>query len=422
MNDVYLYIFAVARVLIIFGMVLSIVPVIIWMERKGAAYIQDRRGPNRAQILGIRLGGLVHSLADVLKLFTKTEIIGDRTVKPLFLVAPIIALSVPVLIVAVVPFAQPTEVFGIPLSLQIADLSGGLIYVLALSSLGVYSLLIAGWASSGKYTFLGALRAASQMISYELAMALAVAAIFLVAGSFKLSTIITDQGINLLYWNAIRQPLAFLIVVVAMFAESNRLPFDLPEGESELVAGYHTEYSSMRFAMFYMGEYAHIIVGSLIIATVFLGGWQIPFVATDVMIKHIDMTMAIAGGVVGSALVALGSLLVKRFRRRYRDARDYEVLIWGIPSLVLGLLLASGAAYAIWGPWTMVTDAARIIVFIIQIMVVLLKTMLFASVFIWVRWTLPRFRYDQLMRLGWKVLLPLGLINVLVTAGVMLFI
>jgi NADH-quinone oxidoreductase subunit H len=420
--EAFEYIAASIRVVIIFAMVMSAIPVMIWMERKGAAYIQDRRGPNRAQILGIRLGGLVHSLADALKLFTKTEIIGERAVRPLFLIAPLIAMSISVIIVAVVPFAQPTHAFDITFSLQVADLSGGLIFVVALSSLSVYALLIAGWASSGKYTFLGALRAASQMISYELSLALAIAAIFLVAGSFRLTDIVVEQGANPLTWNFIRQPLAFVIFVAALFAETNRLPFDLPEGESELVAGYHTEYSSMRFAMFFMGEYAHILVGSLIITTVFLGGWQIPFVNATSMTQNIDITLCAFGGLAGLILISLGTILLKRYGRRYGDARDYEVLVFGIPCLALGLALAVGAGYALWGSQTLLPDAANIIVFLIQLVIVFAKTMMCASLFIWVRWTLPRFRYDQLMRLGWKVLLPLGLLNLIATAGILLIV
>jgi NADH-quinone oxidoreductase subunit H len=419
-TELYEYIAAGIRVTIIFTMVMGIIPVMIWMERKGAAYIQDRRGPNRAQILGIRLGGLIHSLADALKLFTKTEITGNKAVRPLFLIAPLIAMSISVIIVAVIPFAQPTQAFGIPLSLQAVDLSGGLIFVVAFSSLSVYALLLAGWASSGKYTFLGALRAASQMISYELSLALAVAAIFLVAGSFKLTDIVIEQGVNPLTWNFIRQPLAFLIFMVALFAETNRLPFDLPEGESELVAGYHTEYSSMRFAMFFMGEYAHIVVGSLIITTVFLGGWQIPFIDVAQMMSHIDITLCSAGLIAGIPLTLLGLILLKRYKRRYLDARDFEVLVFGLPSLALGLALIIGAGYALWGSRTLLPDAAYIVVFLIQLAVVFAKTMACASIFIWVRWTLPRFRYDQLMRLGWKVLLPLGLLNLIATAGILL--
>lgn len=342
---------AAVRVVVIFSMVMSLVPILIWMERKGAAYIQDRRGPNRAQILGIRLWGIIHSLADAVKLLTKEDVTVAGAYKPLAILAPILAFFVATSALAVVPFAEPFGFEGVTISLQIADLKVGLIYVFAMSSLGVYAIMLAGWASNNSFTMLGAMRAASQMISYELAMGMAALSIFILSGSFSLSDIIVDQGAWLWRWNIVRQPLAFIIFFTAMLAETNRLPFDLPEGESELVAGFHTEYSSMRFALFFMGEYAHIIVGSAIAATIFLGGWQIPFVKTEWLREQIP----------------------------------------------------------------------DIAVFALQLIAMFAKVIFFCITFIWIRWTLPRFRYDQLMRLGWKVLLPLGMANAVVTAIAVLF-
>ncbi|MFH0799561.1 MAG: complex I subunit 1 family protein [Pseudomonadota bacterium] len=409
---------AAAKVVLIFSMLLTLVPVLIWMERKGAAYIQDRRGPNRAEILGIRLGGLIHSLADAIKLLTKEDITVGAAYKPLYLAAPMLALFVATVTIAVVPFAEPLRIGGLTFSLQIADLKSGLIYVFAMGSLGVYALILAGWSSGGKYSLLAALRASSQMISYELAMGMSALAIFIVAGSFSLPDIIADQGAMVWRWNAVRQPLAFVIFFAAMLAETNRLPFDLPEGESELVAGYHTEYSSMRFAMFFMGEYAHIIAGSAILAAVFFGGWQFPFVAADAMRANAQAIIMIGWPVAAVATVIAGNALARRFKRRYGDRRDFEPLVFGLPVAVAGL--AALVLYPMFG-WSWFPGwAPGVFVFAVQLGVVLAKTIAIAAVFIWIRWTLPRFRYDQLMRLGWKVLLPLSMANVLATAVVVL--
>ena len=415
---------AFAKVVVIFAMVLGIVPVLIWMERKGAAYIQDRRGPNRAAILGVRLGGVIHSLADALKLFTKEEIAASPVSKPLFYIAPMIVFFIAAVTVAVVPFAEPLNIFGYEFTLQIADLSAGLIYVFAMSSIGVYGLLIAGWSACGKYSLLGALRSAAQMISYEVALGLSVVAIFLLSGSLKLQDIVVNQGPLVWHWNVIRQPLAFVLFMTALFAEMNRLPFDLPEGESEIVAGYHTEYSSMRFALFFMGEYVHIVVGSLIIATLFFGGWQFPFADPAVIRGNINQIIMFGWPVGGMLTLVFGWFLVSRFKRRYNDARDYEPLVFGIPAMLFAiLLLMAWAGLLTRGYLGQIPQwAGDIAVFLIQLATLLAKAVFFCAFFIWVRWTLPRFRYDQLMNLGWKVMVPLGVANIIVTAVLALYV
>jgi NADH-quinone oxidoreductase subunit H len=331
------------RIALVLGVVLTFVPFFIWMERKGAAYIQDRRGPNRADILGVRIFGLLHPIADAIKLFTKEDIFPKRVHRILYTAAPMLALCIPLLMMAVIPLAAPIEVMGRRITFQVADLNVGLLYILAIGSLGVYSTILAGWASNSLYPMLGGLRASAQMISYEVAMGLALLGVIMISGTVRLGDIIAQQGTVPWEWNCIRQPLACLIFLVAMFAESNRNPFDIPEGESELVAGYHTEYSSMKFALFFMGEYSHMVVGSLFFVALFFGGWQIPFV---------DLNQ------------------------------------WFYP----------------------------IAVALMQIVVFLGKAFILCWLFVWVRWTLPRFRYDQLMRLGWRVLLPLALINLVVSA------
>lgn len=346
---------AIAKPVIVLALIFSMMSLLIWMERKGAAYIQDRRGPNRAAILGLRLGGFIHVIADSLKLLTKEEVAPSKASKPLSIMAPMIALAVVLAAAAVIPFTGEIDVAGHGVSLQVADIGAGLVYAIAVTALGVYAIVLAGWASHNTYSFLGGMRSAAQLISYELALGMSAVAIFLVSGSLSIGSIVSDQGGAIWMWNAIRQPLAFVIFLTALFAEANRLPFDLPEGEAEIV-GYHVEYSSMRFAMFFMAEYAHITVGSAIVAAIFLGGWHIPFVSDS------------------SVFAFFGGL-----------APDSE---WVAP-------LATA---------------------IVQFAVMMAKTFFICAVFIWVRWTLPRFRYDQLMAFGWKVLLPLAMLNVAITA------
>jgi NADH-quinone oxidoreductase subunit H len=311
----------------------NIVPVMVWVERRGGALIQDRPGPNR-------LGpwGLFQAIADALKFIFKEDVTPAAADRPLYLMAPVLALLPALTTFVVIPFGPPLEIAGRTVELVVTDAATGVLLFLALASLGVYSLVVAGYASNNKYSLLGSIRASAQMISYELALTLSVVAVLLPVGSFNLSEVVAYQREHL--WFALPQALGFLVFVVAAFAETNRLPFDLPEAESELVAGYHTEYSAMRFASFFMAEYMSMTTLSALGVTLFLGGWSLP---------GVDL-----GGWAG-AVLGLGVLLAK-----------------------VGLCLA---------------------------------------VFVWVRWSFPRFRYDQLMRLGWKVLLPLSLANVVWAAA-----
>lgn len=337
-------------------LVISLIPLLIWMERKVSAYIQDRRGPNRASIFGVRLWGMIHNIADVIKLLTKEDIIPAGANKFYFVLAPAILMFVSFVAVAVIPFAD--SVYweeGQVISMQLADLDVGLLYILAISSLAVYSIMLAGWSSNNKYSFLGGLRASSQMISYEIAMGLSVVALFMISGSVGLNEIVRDQGPLPWHWNFFRQPLAFFVFLAASYAETNRTPFDLPEGESEIVAGYHVEYSSMKFAMFFMGEYAAMVIASAVAASLFLGGWQVPFLSTE-------------------NLRSMAPVFLH-------------------PSFFAAVL---------------------------QMTTFLAKILFFCFLFVWVRWTLPRFRYDQLMSFGWRVMLPLALLNILATGGFMI--
>ncbi|MFC1706749.1 NADH-quinone oxidoreductase subunit NuoH [Planctomycetota bacterium] len=336
-------VWSVLILLLILGFVLSLVPLLVWAERRVSARIQNRLGPNL-----IGPFGLLQPVVDAVKLLTKEEVIPEGAERGLFRLAPLFALLPAGLAMAVIPFGHPIRIGGRIVPLQVADLNVGILFILAVSSIGVYALAFGGWAGNSKYPLLGSMRAAAQSISYEVAMGLAVVSVVMTAGSVHLGAIVMTQQEAFLgvlpAWNVFTQPLAALIFLVAAFAENNRLPFDLPEGESELVGGYHTEYSGMKFGVFFLGEYVAMILMSAALVTLFLGGWGLPGVT---------------------------------------DTASY--------SLLNGLL--------------------SVVVFCVKLLAVLFF-------YIWVRWTLPRFRYDQLMRLGWKALIPLALANILLTGFV----
>ncbi len=413
------------KIAVALGIVLGMVPVLIWAERKGSAFIQDRIGPNRARILGIRMGGFIHNLADVIKLLTKEDIVPGNVNKLYFIMAPAIVMAVALLTFAVIPFADTIELWGRIIPLQVADLNVGILYLIAVASLGIYGIVLGGWSSNNKYSLLGALRSAAQMFSYEIAMGLSIVGILLVFGSVRLNEIVRSQG-ELLWgflpkWGVLVQPLGFLLFLVTAFAETNRNPFDLPEGESELVGGYHTEYSSMKFALFFMGEYANVAVGAAIVTSLFFGGWQVPYLPTHVLIEKADMLFPAALSVLAIVLILLGikTLSVSLTRRyRYNDLRDFEGIVFGVPMVAIGLSIG---LFLLFGPVVHFSDTgSRIFAACMQFGTFLIKLVFFAWLFIWVRWTLPRFRYDQLMRLGWKVLMPLALVNIFVTGVIIL--
>ncbi len=316
-------------------LLLTVVPIMVWVERRGGALMQDRPGPNR-------LGpfGLLQPLADALKFIFKEDVLPQDADRVLYLMAPILALIPGFSTFVVIPLGPTIEIGGERIPMMVADVDTGVLLFLAIASLGVYSLVMAGYASNNKFSLLGSIRASAQMISYELALTLSVVAVLLPVGSFRLDDVVSYQIAHV--WNAIPQCVGFLVFVIAAFAETNRLPFDLPEAESELVAGYHTEYSAMRFAAFFMAEYASMTVLSALAATLFLGGWHLP----------------------GVDLAALG---------------------------ILGVAIGA--------------------------VVLLVKILLFLGLFVWVRWSFPRFRYDQLMAIGWKILLPLAIVNLIWVAS-----
>ena len=344
--------FTLIKIVVVFGAVMTMVAYSVLVERKVSAFIQDRVGPNRAQpffaryipVLGPLLTrwGIFQPMADGLKAFLKEDYTPAHVRKIYFWLAPGIAMVPSLLTLAVIPFGSQLG----SQKMVIANLDVGILYTFGIVSLGVYGIVLAGYAANSKYPFLGGIRSSAQMISYEISMGLSVIPIFLLVGSLNLSDVIRHQSGSLLDWHVVKQTIAFFIFLIAAFAETNRLPFDLPEAETELVGGYHTEYSSIKFALFFMGEYAAMISVSAMMVTLFFGGWTLPFFGLD----------------------------------------------QPATTLAVGLL---------------------------HILIFLAKLVCFIVLIVWVRWMLPRFRYDQLMDLGWRRFIPVALLNIVVTAGVL---
>ena len=348
-------IWMVGKALFVLVVLLQIAPLMAWVERRGSALMQNRLGPNRIGPLG-----LFQSICDAIKFMFKEDPVPGHVIPFWYLLAPVIAVTPSFMTFAVIPWAEPLKLADRTITFQAADLNVGLLYIFAIASLGVYSIIMAGWASNNKYALLGSLRSSSQMISYELSMGLSVVGIIMAFSTVHLGEIAAAQGqiwhqlgpIGIPKWGIFIQPLGFLVFLTAAFAETNRLPFDLPEGESEIVAGYHLEYGSMRFALLMMAEYNNMFAASGVLTTLYFGGWQL--------------------------LPGMHSLI--------------NVLGWNTPDLA----------------WVMT---------IFQVASFLLKVIFFMWFYVWVRWTLPRFRYDQLMDFGWKVMFPLALANVVLTGG-----
>ena len=337
------------KAVIIVTMVMLSAAVFVYLERRVSAFIQMRIGPNRVGPMGT-----FQPFADVIKLFMKEDVVPTAADGFFHRVAPIISLGITVAVFAVVPFGDPIKgLTEIPITMGIApDVNIGLLYILAMTSVGVYGITLAGWSSNNKYSLLGGLRSSAQMISYELSMGLSIVAVIMATGSLTLPDIVHHQGGAWAgwRWNMFLQPLGFIIFLVSSFAETNRAPFDLPEAEPELVGGFNTEYSGMKFGMFFLAEYGNMAMAGAFITLLYLGGWTLP-----------------------------------------------------VPAETLGI------------------NDSPIILAIAQFAVFIIKVLMVGVFFIWVRWSVPRFRYDQLMKLGWKVLLPLSLVNVLLT-GIVLYV
>lgn len=414
------------RVILMWIFPLGLLPLMIWFERKASAFMQDRTGPNRAAIGPIRLGGIIHTLADVLKLLGKEDVKPTLVKGLYFTLAPLIAILVSQLLFIIVPFGDTLQIGGASIRLQALQIDAGILYPLAIGSIFVYSIILAGWASNNKYGVLGGLRAAAQVVSYEIALGLSIVGALMVYGTADLSEMVRQQG-DLLFgflpkWGVFVQPLGALLFLVAAFAETNRTPFDLPERDAEIVAGYHTEYSAIRFASFYMAEYINVIVASGLVVTLFFGGWQVPWMSTERLRDNAGLVLQVM--MAGMVLVGFGAAALtipwhKILIRHYTDARRLEGRVLGVAFAGLGVLGLVGifAVRAIalpdWGPAAVAA--------LVQFSAFATKTLLFAFGFIWVRWTLPSFRYDQLMRLGWKNMMPVALVNIALTGIVLLW-
>lgn len=403
---------------------LCFIAVLVWLERRGAAFFQDRAGPNRANIFGFRAAGLVQNAADGIKLIFKEDVIpGHSTHKFYFVLAPLIVFFCALVSFAVVPFADTLVLEGKQYIMQGIPMDLGILWFLAITGFAVYGIILAGWSSHNKYGVLGALRASAQVISYEIPMGLALVSLLVVYGTVNLNEMAHFQG-RLLFgfipmWGIVLQPLGAIIFIVAAFAETNRTPFDLAEGESEIVAGFHVEYSAMKFALFFMGEYVAMFASSSIIITLFFGGYQIPWLSTETLVAYAKPVAMLLLALVPVTAVLFCNWMMKNNKSHYdrpndprvREAKVYRVIIWMMVVVVEAILIGY-LLYAAGGA------ADRVLVVLLQIATFLVKTFMMCFVYVWVRWTLPRFRYDQLQLLGWKMLLPLALLNIFITSAV----
>ena len=411
---------ALAKIVFMFLLIMGFVPLLIWAERKGSAFIQDRTGPNRAAILGIRLAGLVHPIADVLKLVFKEDVVPAQRHRFLYALAPMLVMIVAMSTYAVIPFGDYLEIGGRRIALVVADLEVGMLYILAVASLGTYGVVLGGWASNSKFTFLGSLRATASMISYEITMGLALLGLFMIFGTLRITEMVAGQG-ELIWgwlprWGVVVQPVGFLLFLAAVYAETNRTPFDMTERDSEIVAGYHTEYSSLKFALFFMAEYAHMVVAAALVVTLFWGGYQIPWLPRLLLERQAGLLLTgglFGGGAMSFAIAALYFRRARRERGWYKDKREREPGFLGALAVIAGLGLWAALLLA---PWSIAPAGASLFATVLQTGFFIGKVAFFAWLFIWVRWTVPSFRYDQVMRLGWQILLPLGLLNLVVTA------
>ncbi|MFQ5536549.1 MAG: NADH-quinone oxidoreductase subunit NuoH [Gemmatimonadota bacterium] len=353
----------ILKVTVVFGIVMLVVAYTTLAERRISAWIQDRTGPNRVGPFG-----LLQPIADGIKNFLKEETLPATANKIFFMLGPMLTMVPALVLFAVIPFAAPLPTPWGVVDMIVADVPIGILYVLAIASLGVYGLVLGGWSSNNKYAFLGGLRASAQMVSYEVPLGLAVVAVLLLAGDVTLTEMVWRQQ-QLDMWFALPLSLAFILFITSAFAESNRLPFDMPEAESELVTGYHTEYSSMKFSMYMIAEFGHMVTASALMATLFFGGWDLP--------------------------------------------GTWDDAFWYQGQLIKDCVISAGACV----PGTEVAAHPAVWKSLATFLGFGLKTAFFLVVYIWVRWTLPRFRYDQVMALGWKVLLPTALAYVMLVAG-----
>ena len=398
----------------------GLTPLFVWWERRISGFMQDRSGPNRCNIGPFRLGGLIQSFADMLKLVFKEDFTATHIkYKFFFTIAPVIVFFCSFLTFAVIPFADVLVIDGKENTMQAIPNELGILWFIAFAGLAVYGIILGGYSSGSKYGLLGSIRASAQVISYEAAMGLAIVSMIISYGSIHLTDIVNAQTGTYLgvipMWGIFIQPLAAIIFIVCAFAETNRAPFDLAEGESELVAGYHTEYSAMRFGLFQVGEYAAMSASSAIIVTLFFGGYQIPWLDTHAIQSNINYVIMAIIILLPIKILFFTKWMKKNNRAignnhsREKETKILTTAFWGITVIIVALL----ATFLFTG---LGTNGVNIATAVIQVATFLIKFFMVAFVFIWVRWTVLRFRYDQLQMLGWKVLIPLALLNIVVTA------
>ncbi len=396
------------------------VPVLVWLERRVAAFIQDRSGPNRCNIGGFRLGGLIQSFADMLKLVFKEDIIPTHIKKrALFSLAPMIVLFCAILTFSVIPFADDIVIDGKRYMLQALPIDMGIVWFLAFAGLSVYGIILAGWSSDNKYSLLGGLRASASTISYEPIMALSVITMVVIYGTISLNGMIIKQSELILgfipAWGVLLQPIAAITFIVSAFAEANRTPFDLAEGESEIVGGFHTEYGAMKFGLFFVGEYVAMSASSGVIVSIFFGGYNIPWLSTETLKAHIG----IISYLIIMILPLLSYFFIKWMYKNNRwkkanDKRDKESAI--LAKVIIGLNIALIILLLYFNLFAKTPNSISILTALLQFGTFVIKLFMMNLVYIWVRWTLPRFRYDQLQTLCWRYLLPISMGNLFVTS------
>jgi NADH-quinone oxidoreductase subunit H len=403
------WVLTLIKIALLLFIVLTVNAYLTWFERKVVALMQSRIGPHR-----VGPHGLLQPAADGLKFLFKEDVMPAGVDKFVYLLAPFLALTLALASLAVIPFGPnplPFKFFGHQIDLWITNPNIGLLVLFSITALGVYGVALAGWASNSKYPLLGGLRSSAQMVSYELSMTMSVVGVLLMANSFSLSDIITKQDSSkwgLLSWNIFTfrggfpQIVGFLCFLISAIAETNRVPFDLPEAESELVAGFHTEYSSFKFAMFFIAEYTSMITVSSLCAILFFGGWNSPFPATWTFTHYIPSVI----------LIPFGLWVLS-------DGLKYETLFGKLVLPAVGTAIAGIGALLLAGIW--IAPLRDVNEYIQGPFWLLSKIFFFLFFYVWARGTLPRFRYDQLMNIGWKLLLPVSIANVIVTAGFVLF-
>jgi NADH-quinone oxidoreductase subunit H len=413
------------NILLAVVLAVGLTPIFVWWERRVAGFVQDRTGPNRCHIGGFRLGGLVQSVADMLKLFFKEDFTPSYVRHKIFYtMAPGLVFLAYFFTFAVIPFADNIELDGTLYAMQAIPVQLGIMWFIAYAGLSVYGIILGGYASSSKFGLLSAVRATAQVVSYEAALSLALISMLLTYNSIHLNEIVQAQSGTLLgfipAWGVFMQPLAALIFIVALFAETNRTPFDLAEGESELVAGYHTEYSAMRFGLFQVSEFAAMAGASAIIVTLLFGGYQVPYLDTNALKENMTIIILVLMFLLPISIFFFTQWIKKNNvwpdenDIRFRETAILVKIFYGI-----AIISVLALAYLLIGELSV--NGTAIAVAVIQVITFLTKFFMVALFFIFIRWTLLRFRYDQLQMLGWKVLLPLALLNIAITASVIVY-